>query len=108
MTVRKGGSTPKHPRKVRVAEVYWSISEVLRAAWVDGTESSGIAMTPAPCEVGVSGIAVVRVSAQMTPAPQFQMSGLEIISVTRHDGRGPDGSLVSSRVPRTLFIQPYG
>jgi hypothetical protein len=31
----------------------------------------------------------------MALAPQFQMRGLETISMTRRDGRGPDSSLIA-------------
>ena len=37
---------------------------------------------------------VDQVSREMAAALQFQMRGLEQISATRHDGRGPDSSLI--------------
>jgi len=52
-------------------------------------EGGGVAVLLGPAISPVD-----RVSREITAASQFQMCGLEPISMTRHSGRGPDSSLI--------------
>ena len=89
-------------RRVPLAEVYSSISKNFRIACTNETGQSGIEATRVHSRVEEDKLnplpdpitwRVGRCSSEMALAPRLQMRGLETISTTRRDGRGPDSSL---------------
>ena len=99
-------------RRVPLAEVYSSISKNFRIACTNETGQSSIEATRTHSRVEEDKInplpdpvtwRVGRCSSEMALAPRHQMRGLETISTTRHNGRGPDSSLKRQKLDIRLY-----
>jgi hypothetical protein len=89
-------------RRVPLAEIYCLIFENFHIAYTNRSGESSIKARSVCGAVEVGGVAVLPalisrrvdwLSSETAEAPCFQMRGLEIISESRHNGRGPDSSL---------------
>jgi len=87
---------------VPLAEVYCSVSENFHIAWTNETGELDVEVAPAYGGVEVHGAAVLPAPHSLEGRPGFerngrgagfQMRGLETISMSQRNGRGPDSSL---------------
>jgi hypothetical protein len=89
-------------RRVPLAEIYCLIFENFHIAYTNRSGESSIKARSVCGAIEVGGVAVLPalisrrvdwLSSETAEALCFQMRGLEIISGSRHNGRGPDSSL---------------
>ena len=119
----EGVKASRAPRTARLNHLRASVSPVCQhqskrpKPRMRRTQRSwGVGVTPAPSKSEVDRVAalpapIIRAvgwaSSEVSSAVQFQMRGLESISVTRPNGRGPDNSFIFSMVSILIWIRVY-